>query len=362
MVTVRRVLALFSISLGVCLSATIIEGPKDAFALVHSDAAFNCTVSLNWKIIIWMIGRIPILTVVKEGPIETNPQFGHQNYSTTTRFISELIISRVTMRNNTTVQCNIQTDEIRQAFLFVQVEGQLSFATDISSIEQNRVFVIVCKAEGWYPAPAILWKKNNTTIDSKMYSTTVHQSSENRYNTFSTLNLTLSVSSNITCLANIKALPQPRTTALFITVKPTADGNQSWLIIAIVVPIAVAILLIILIIVIVICLKRRKRYETRYQNKLSKRSPKTPQVMSTNGKEIYGVDNIGMSIGSENDYRLSPSLTSPYWIDMRSREMNRNVLETPPAPADNYAVQERTQRQPMNIPGNPRKIRHMTTV
>ncbi|XP_032888397.1 immunoglobulin superfamily member 5 [Amblyraja radiata] len=362
MVTARRVLALFSISLGVCLSTTIIEGPKDAFALVHSNAAFNCTVSLPWNIIIWMIEGKPILTIVIGGPIITNPQFENQNYTTRSTFTSELIISRVTMQNNMTVQCNIQTEEIRQAFLFVQVDGQLSFATEISSIEQNRVFNIVCKAEGWNPAPAILWKKNNTNIDSKMYSTTVQQSSENRYNTFSTLNLTLSVSSKITCLANIKALPQPRTTALFITVKPTADRNQSWLIIAIVVPIAVAILLIILIIVIVICLRRRKPYETRYQNELRKRSSKTPQEMSTNGKEIYGVDNTGMSIGSENDYRFSPSLTSPYWIDMRSREMNRNVLETPPAPADNYGVQERTQSQPMNVPGNPRKIRHMTTV
>ncbi|XP_078264908.1 immunoglobulin superfamily member 5-like isoform X2 [Rhinoraja longicauda] len=361
MVAARRVLALFSISFGVCLSTTIMEGPKNAFVLLHSDAAFNCTVSLPWRIIIWIIDEKPILTIVKDGPVITNPQYGQRNYTTSSTFTSELIIPPVTTQINVTVKCSIQTAKIQQAFLIVQVDGKLSLAKEISSAVQNRAISIVCEAEGWNPAPAIQWKKNNTNVHSKMYSTTVHQTSDNLYNTFSTLNLSLSVSAEITCLANIKALPQPRTAALFITVKPT-DKNQSWLIIAIVVPIAVAILLIILIIVIVICIKRRKTHETRYQNELRKRSTKTPLERSTGGKEIYGVDNVGMSVGSENDYRFTPSLTSPYWIDMRSRETNRNILETPAAPADNYGVQERTQSQPMNIPRNPRKIRHATAV
>ncbi|XP_078264909.1 immunoglobulin superfamily member 5-like isoform X3 [Rhinoraja longicauda] len=322
MVAARRVLALFSISFGVCLSTTIMEGPKNAFVLLHSDAAFNCTVSLPWRIIIWIIDEKPILTIVKDGPVITNPQYGQRNYTTSSTFTSELIIPPVTTQINVTVKCSIQTAKIQQAFLIVQVDGKLSLAKEISSAVQNRAISIVCEAEGWNPAPAIQWKKNNTNVHSKMYSTTVHQTSDNLYNTFSTLNLSLSVSAEITCLANIKALPQPRTAALFITVKP----------------------------------------KTRYQNELRKRSTKTPLERSTGGKEIYGVDNVGMSVGSENDYRFTPSLTSPYWIDMRSRETNRNILETPAAPADNYGVQERTQSQPMNIPRNPRKIRHATAV
>ncbi|XP_069744980.1 immunoglobulin superfamily member 5-like isoform X3 [Narcine bancroftii] len=313
MVTVKRVLTLFSISLGVCLSTIIKEGPKNAFALLHSDASFNCTVSLPWNVIIWIMDTTPVLTIVKSGPIITNPQYGQRNYTTVNDFTSELLISSVTKENNMTVKCSIQTDGIQQAFLFVQVEGLLTFAQEISSVVANHPTDIVCQAEGWSPAPTIQWKINQTVVDSNMYTTTILPSSNSVSNMYSTLNLTLRANANVTCLAKIEALSQPKMTALFIKVKPS-DEDRTWLIIAIVVPIAAVILIIILIILIIICIKRRKHSET-YQNELRKMSIKKSLEMPTDDKAISGIENLGMSTGSLNDFRFSQSLTSPYWIN-----------------------------------------------
>ncbi|XP_062906479.1 immunoglobulin superfamily member 5-like isoform X1 [Mobula hypostoma] len=361
MVAVTTHLVLFSLSLGVCLSTTIIAGPKDAFVLLNADAAFNCTVSVPWSVIIWLMDSRPILTVVGEGPIITDPQFGQQNYSTETTFTSELIISSVTMKENMTVRCSIQTDGYKEAFLFVQVDGPLYFEKMISSVVVNHATDVVCKAEGWNPAPTISWKNNGTMVDSKMYNTTTQQSSENLYNTISILNLTLSANAKIICLAEIKALPQPKSAELSITVKPfltfTAGMDQTWLIIAIVVPIVVAILLIILIIVIVICIRRRKQDETSYQNELKKMSMKKPFETTADG-----VENMGMSTESVYDLQYPSGLTSPYWINTWSEDKSSNILETPTIPADYREVQRKTQNEPTKFPWYPQKTRHVTAV
>ncbi|XP_072901100.1 immunoglobulin superfamily member 5-like isoform X1 [Hemitrygon akajei] len=361
MVAVTTHLALFSLSLGVCLSTQIIAGPKNVYALLHADAAFNCTVSEPWSVIIWLMDSRPILTVVKEGPIITDPQFEQRNYSTSTTFTSELIISSVSMKENMTVRCSIQTEGHKEAFLFVQVDGTVYFEKPISSVVVNHATDIVCKADGWNPAPTIGWKNNGTVVDSQMYSTTIQQSSENLYNAISILNLTLSANAKIICLADINALPQPKSAELSITVKPvltsTAGTDQTWLIVAIVVPIVVAILLIILIVVIIICIKRRKRDETSYQNELRKISMKKPLEVTADG-----VENMGMSTESVNDLQYPSGLTSPYWINACSGEKSNNILETPTIPADYHEIQKETQNQPMKFPWYPRKTRHVTAV
>ncbi|XP_072369323.1 uncharacterized protein [Scyliorhinus torazame] len=117
---VGTILKLFSITLGVCLSTFIIEGPKNAFVLLNSDATFNCTVSQPWHVIIWLMNGAPVLTIIPKGPIVTDPQYGQRNYTTQDRFTSELVITAVTLKNNATVQCNLQTDGHQQARLFVQ--------------------------------------------------------------------------------------------------------------------------------------------------------------------------------------------------------------------------------------------------
>uniref|UniRef100_UPI00398F495E immunoglobulin superfamily member 5-like n=1 Tax=Pristiophorus japonicus TaxID=55135 RepID=UPI00398F495E len=325
--TVRIILTLFSISLGMCLSATIIEGPKTAFVLLNTDAAFNCTVSRPWSIIIWIMEKTPVLTIVPAGPIVTDSQFGQRNYTIRNMFTSELVISAVTLKNNVTVTCSLQTEGLQQADLFVQVDGMVSFVSKISSVVLNRSTDIVCKAEGWNPAPTITWTKNQTVVDSKMYTTTIQPSSGNLYNAVSTLNLTLSANAEVTCLATIRALPQPKTAALYITVGSPSQ-EQTWLIIAIVVPIAVVILLIILILVIAFCIKRTKHSKSNYQNELKKMSTKKSLEATVDDQGNSGLENFGMSTESVDEFKMSPGFPSPNSTNTWSRKSNSDTLES----------------------------------
>ncbi|XP_038657408.1 immunoglobulin superfamily member 5-like isoform X2 [Scyliorhinus canicula] len=351
--TVGTILKLFSITLGVCLSTIIIEGPKNAFVLLNSDATFNCTVSQPWHVIIWLMNSAPVLTIVPKGPIVTDPQFGQRNYTTQDRFTSELVITAVTLKNNATVQCNLQTDGHQQARLFVQVAGMVFFESKISSVVINQSTDIVCKAESWSPAPTISWTINQTAVNAKMYTNTFHPASEHLYNADSTLNLTLSANAEVQCLATIKALPQPRTAELFITVKPP-NQDETWLIVAIVVPIIGVILLIILIIIIVFCIKRSKHTESSYQNELRKISRKKSLEATGNGLNNSGLENFGMS---------TESMPSSRQVDSWPGSMSNDALETPEGPTSNRGTQKAAINQYIaNIPTYPRKTRHVTAV
>ncbi|XP_067896152.1 immunoglobulin superfamily member 5-like isoform X1 [Heterodontus francisci] len=356
--TVRTILKLFSISLGMCLSARIIEGPKTAFVLLNTDATFNCTVSRPWSIIIWIMNKTPVLTVVQDGPVITDPQFGQRNYTTGNTFTSELIISAVTLKNNATVMCSLQTDGSQQADLFVQVDGMVSFASTISSVVLNHSTDIICKAEGWNPVPTVSWTINETVVDSKMYTTTFQASSGHLYNALSTLNLTLSASAKVVCLATIKVLPQPKTAALIITVRQPSQ-DRTWLIIAIVVPIAAVLLLIILIIVIAFCIKRIKHSESSYQKEIRKMSTKKSLETNVDGHRNSGLDNFGMSTESVNDFQSSSGFPSPNQVDTWSSD----TMETPVVPASNRGSQKPTLNEYMMAFSNyPRKTRHVTAV
>ncbi|XP_078416442.1 immunoglobulin superfamily member 5-like isoform X2 [Cetorhinus maximus] len=360
--TVGTILKLFSISLGVCLSTTIIEGPKTAFVLLNSDATFNCTVSEPWTIIIWMLKDSPVLTATPKGPIITDPQFEQRNYTTLNSFTSELVISTVTLDNNATVQCNLQTDGNQQAALFVQVDGTVSFTSTISSVVINHSTNIVCNAESWNPEPTITWTVNQTAVDSKMYTTTFHPTSGHLFNARSTLNLTLSANAEVVCLATIRALPQPKTAALNITVKPPSQ-DEAWLIVAIVVPIVVAILLIILIIVIVLCIKRTKHSESSYQNELRKISRTKSLEAAVNDQKSSGLENYGMSTEGVNDYQLSPSIPLPHHVDSWPGKKSNDILEMPVVPVGNHGSQKIAINQYVTIIStSPQKTKHVTAV
>ncbi|XP_043557293.1 immunoglobulin superfamily member 5-like isoform X3 [Chiloscyllium plagiosum] len=325
--TVGTIITLLSILLGACLPIRIIDGPKDAFVLLNSDAAFNCTVSLSWTVIIWLMNSTPVLTVIPDRPIITDSQFGQRNYTTPEAFTSELIISRVSLKNNATVECSLQTDGSQQANLFVQVEGKLFFESKISSVVTDRSTDIICKAEDWNPDPTITWTINRTTVHSERYTTIVHPPSGHLYTAISTLNLTLSADAEVMCHAAMKALPQPKTVALNITVKPlldsTASHDRTWLIVAIVVPIAVVLLLIILIIVIACCIKRTKHSESSYQDEIRKISKRKPLEMTMGDQKSSGLENFGMSSESVDDFNIPSAV--PATSQTNSQTGNANI-------------------------------------
>ncbi|XP_067849415.1 immunoglobulin superfamily member 5-like isoform X2 [Heptranchias perlo] len=362
MATVRTILKLFSISLGMCLSTRIIEGPKSAFALLNSDAAFNCTVSQPWLIIIWIMGKTPVLSVTPEGPIITDSQFGQRNYTTENTFTSELVISAVTLNNNVTVKCSLQTEGSQQADLFVQVDGMVSFVSKVTSVVLNRSTDIVCKAEGWNPEPTITWTRNQTAVDSRMYTTTNSPSSGHLYNSLSTLNLTLSANAEVACLATIQALHQPKTAVLYITVEPPSQ-DQTWLIIAIVVPIAVVILLIILIIVIAFCIKRTKHSESSYQDEIRKMSSRKSLETTVDAQRNSGLENFGMATENVDDLQPPPGSPSPNRMVTWFGKKSSGTLETPTVPPSDLESQQATLNQyMMDFPIYPRKTRHVTAV
>ncbi|XP_048458996.1 immunoglobulin superfamily member 5 [Rhincodon typus] len=320
--TVGTIITLFSILLGVCLPTKIEDGPKDAYVLVNSDAAFNCTVSLPWTIIIWIMNKTPVLTVTPERPIITSPQFGQRNYTTAQTFTSELIISAVTLKNNATVECSLQTDGSQQANLFVQVEGTLFFESKILSVVTNHSTDVICKAEGWNPEPTITWTINQTTVHSESYTTIISPPSGHLYTAVSTLNLTLSAEAEVTCLAAIKALPQPKNASLYITVKPVSQ-DRTWLIVAIVVPIAVVLLLIILIVVIAFCIKWNKHSESSYHDEIRKISKRKALEKTVGDQKSSGLENFGMSSENVDDF-ISPSAV-PATIQADSQSGIENV-------------------------------------
>ncbi|XP_048396814.1 immunoglobulin superfamily member 5-like isoform X2 [Stegostoma tigrinum] len=360
--TVATITTLFSILLGLCLPTKIEDGPKDAYVLVDSDAAFNCTVSLPWAILIWIMNDAPVLTVTPERPIITSPQFGQRNYTTSQTFTSELIISAVTLQNNATVKCSLQTDGSQQANLFVQVEGTLFFESKISSVVTNRSTDVICKAEGWNPEPTITWTINQTTVHSERYTTIKSPPSGHLYTVVSTLNLTLSAEAEVTCLAAIKALPQPKNASLYITVKPV-NQDQTWLIVAIVVPIAVVLLLIILAIVIAFCMKRNKHSESSYQDEIRKISKRKTLEKTVVDEKSSGLENFGMSSESVDDLIFPSAAPATIQADSQSRIENIYTLKMPVVPASNLGSLEQTVNQYMaNVAIYPQKTRHVTAV
>ncbi|GCC25402.1 immunoglobulin superfamily member 5-like isoform X2 [Chiloscyllium punctatum] len=360
--TVGTLITLFSILLGTCLPIQIIEGPKDAFVLLNSDAAFNCTVSLPWTIIIWMMNSTPVLTITPDRPIITDSQFGQRNYTFPESFTSELIISRVSLKNNATVECSLQTDGSQRANLFVQVEGKLFFESKISSVVTDRSTDIVCKAEDWNPDPTITWTINRTTVHSERYTTIVHPPSGHLYTAISTLNLTLSADAEVMCLAAIKALPQPKTVELNITVKPSSH-DWTWLIVAIVVPIAVVLLLIILIIVIVCCIKRTKHSESSYQDEIRKISKRKHLETTMGDQKSSGLENFGMSSESLDDFNIPSAVPATSQTNSQNENANIHTIKVPMVSANSFGSQEQIVNQYIiNFPAYPQKTRHVTAV
>ncbi|KYO22856.1 immunoglobulin superfamily member 5 isoform D [Alligator mississippiensis] len=106
--------------LGFCY--TIVRGPANATVLAGSEARFNCTVSQDWKIIIWLSNGKLVLTVVNPtGPVITDNRFTSQNYTAGNEFTSELIIHVVRQSDSGKIECGSQGgSENGYAFLTVQ--------------------------------------------------------------------------------------------------------------------------------------------------------------------------------------------------------------------------------------------------
>ncbi|NWY59299.1 IGSF5 protein, partial [Chionis minor] len=196
--------------LGFCYS--IIKGPTNATVLAGSEARFNCTVSLDWVILIWLSNGNPVLTVTNpHGALETSDRFTSENYTSSTEFISELIIHNTRLSDSGKIECSIQQlGKSSFAYLSVQVNGSLLIKNSTLTVTENKTVEIFCEALGWAPAPDITWMTNDSLIDKSRYVTQESQGSNGLHNALSILTLTLTDTEVLTCLADIEALPNPQ--------------------------------------------------------------------------------------------------------------------------------------------------------
>ncbi|KAM6094504.1 immunoglobulin superfamily member 5 isoform 2-T2 [Chlamydotis macqueenii] len=100
----------------------IVRGPTNATVLAGSEARFNCTVSGEWVILIWLSNGNPVLTVINsQGAIETSDRFTSQTYTSGDEFTSELIIHNTQLSDSGRIACSTQqSNESSIAFLSVQ--------------------------------------------------------------------------------------------------------------------------------------------------------------------------------------------------------------------------------------------------
>ncbi|EDL03675.1 immunoglobulin superfamily member 5 isoform X4 [Mus musculus] len=102
-------------------SYQIIEGPQNVTVLKDSEAHFNCTVTHGWKLLMWTLNQMVVLSLTTQGPIITNNRFTYASYNSTDSFISELIIHDVQPSDSGSVQCSLQNSHgFGSAFLSVQ--------------------------------------------------------------------------------------------------------------------------------------------------------------------------------------------------------------------------------------------------
>lgn len=89
--------------------------------LVGWEASFNCTVSQGWKLIMWALNGMVVLSVTPKEPIITNDRFTSASYEEGGNFISEMIIHSVQPSDAGLIECRLQNSNLEgSAFLSVQ--------------------------------------------------------------------------------------------------------------------------------------------------------------------------------------------------------------------------------------------------
>ncbi|XP_010216257.1 PREDICTED: immunoglobulin superfamily member 5 [Tinamus guttatus] len=347
--------------LGFCSS--IITGPTNVTVLVGSEARFNCTVSLEWLILIWLSNGSPVLTVVNpQGAIITSDRFTSQNYTSTSGFTSELIIHDTRLSDSGKIECSTQqADESGSAFLWVQVNGSLFIKNSTFTVRENKTVEIVCEALGWAPAPDITWMTNDSFIDKSRYVTKQSQGSNGLHNAMSILTLTPTDTEIVTCLADIEALPSPQNATITVffldsTVESDYGENKTstWIIVlAVIFSIIGFILLVFIIGIVVRCFCQKKKGST-YQNEIRKASAKKKNSGHLQNSQRDGGENHGY-IPEEPTYTEHiPRIVS---LPPMSSKFTVPDSDSYASSASKVQPQRRT-----DYPISPKKIRNVTHV
>ncbi|XP_029416395.1 immunoglobulin superfamily member 5 isoform X2 [Nannospalax galili] len=284
-------------------SNRIIEGPQNATVLKGSEARFNCTVSLDWKLIMWALKGVVVVSLTPQEPIITNNRFTSANYSVDGNFVSEMIIHDAQPSDSGPVQCSLQNSDLfGTAFLSVQVMGTLDIPGGSLMVTEGEPYNVTCYALGWTPLPEISWEVQVPVSHSSDFSFLESGGA------VSILALTPLGNGSLTCVANLKSVQASSSLTVNLTVvHPPLDSVDradsslpTWAIVLLAVSLSLLLILIIVLIIIFCCccVSGREKKESSYQNEIRKSanmktSKAVPETKLKSGRENYGFSSDG---------------------------------------------------------------------
>ncbi|KAK7812274.1 hypothetical protein U0070_024428, partial [Myodes glareolus] len=266
----RGVLAVLVLLAGLTASGSsyqIIEGPQNVTALKGSEARFNCTVTHGWKLIMWTLKNVVMLSITSQETIITDDRFTSASYNGSDSFISEMIIHAVQPSDSGLVQCSLQNSVVvGTAFLSVEVMGTLNIPNSSLVVPEGEPCNVTCSALGWTPLPDISWELEVPVSQSSSYSVL---EPGNLTRTLSVLALTPLGNGTLTCVAELKNLQASKSVTVNLTVTqppPDSIGEEgsslpTWAIVLMAVAFSLILILIIVLIVVFCCcgISRREK-------------------------------------------------------------------------------------------------------
>uniref|UniRef100_A0A2K6RN87 Immunoglobulin superfamily member 5 n=1 Tax=Rhinopithecus roxellana TaxID=61622 RepID=A0A2K6RN87_RHIRO len=193
----------------------VIEGPQNATVLKGSQACFNCTVSQGWKLIMWAVNDMVVLSIRPMEPIITNDHFTSQRYDQGGNFTSEMIIHNVHPSDSGNIRCSLQNSRLHGSAVY----GSLFIPNVNLVVAESELRKVTCRASHWTRLPDISWELGLLVSHSSYYFVPEP----------SNLQSAVSILSNgtLTCVATWKSLKAHKSATVNLTVirRPQGTGG-----------------------------------------------------------------------------------------------------------------------------------------
>ncbi|KAM4889450.1 immunoglobulin superfamily member 5 [Thomomys bottae] len=297
------VLAVLGVLTGLAVSGSgyqIIEGPQNVTALQGSEARFNCTVSPGWKLIMWALHSVVVLSITPREPIITNDRFTSASYELDGNFVSEMVIHNVQPSDSGQIRCSLQSsDLVASAFLSVQVLGTLSIPSEGLEVIEDEPCNVTCRAQGWTPLPDITWRLG-VPVSHSSYSSFVEPGG-----LVSVLMLQPQGNGTLTCVATLRGPEAQVAVTVNLTVVPPppdaidkpGSALPTWAIALLAVSFSLLLILIVVLIIIFCCccVSGKDTKESSYQNEIRKSATVKTTRDAVDSKLKRGKENDGYS-------------------------------------------------------------------
>ncbi|XP_026357020.2 immunoglobulin superfamily member 5 isoform X1 [Ursus arctos] len=365
----KGILAVLVVLAGLAASGSsyqIIEGPKNATVVEGSEAHFNCTISQGWRLIMWTLNDVVVLSVTPTEPIITNDRFTSASYEEGGNSVSEMIIHDVQLQDAGRVKCSLQnSDRDASAFLSVQVMGELRIPRGNLVVTEDKPCNVTCHASGWIPLPDISWEIGVPVSHSSYYSV---PDPNDLQSAVSVLTLTPQGNGTLTCLADMKGPNAHKSVTVNLTVVHPSWGSvdkagaslPTWAIALLAVSLSLLLILIIVLIIIFCCccVTGQEEKESSYQSEIRKSASVKTNKETVETKVKSGSENKAYSPDEPRTTELvSPALESSE-SSVREQQRNRRPYQGP----DHRWQGPAGPPQVSFIMASPRTVRNVTLV